>query len=95
MPFRPGLRTGVRSPTSRAVCRGRARTNGTWSSVLSPATVPGVPLEGGQPTPVLKLPAHRRSRLSPDGRRIIYQAGEVRGEIWVLTKGSDAGGSGY
>ena len=46
-----------------------------------------VPIEGGEPVPVLRLPEHRRSSLSPDGTRLAYQAGEFRGEIWVMEYG--------
>lgn len=50
-----------------------------------------ISIEGGEPTPILQLPAQRRSGLSPDGTRLAYQHGEWRGEIWVMQYGRGEG----
>jgi Tol biopolymer transport system component len=46
-----------------------------------------VPVEGGEPVLITELPVDQNTRflrLSPDGRRIAFTAGNGRGEIWAM-----------
>jgi Tol biopolymer transport system component len=49
-------------------------------------------VEGGEPTPVFKLPPHRFMGFTPDGSHVAFDSGEFRGEIWMLTRLEEVGG---
>jgi Tol biopolymer transport system component len=43
-----------------------------------------VPVEGGEPVAILRTPVINGLSLSPDGRRISFQSGEWKGEVWMI-----------
>lgn len=64
---------------------GRYLLNAAWNEETDEAVLLRIPSAGGEATVLMRRPpghGFRALRLSPDGQRIAFRSGRLRGEIW-------------